>query len=76
MDLDGYFKLTEKGTTFETEVLAGFTTFLTMIYIVPANALIMSNTGMPSDALIAATALISILATVFNGFCSNTPVVL
>nr|WP_240332151.1 NCS2 family permease [Sulfurospirillum tamanensis] len=54
--------------------MAGFTTFLTMLYIVPVNAIIMSNAGMPMDALITATALITIFATILNGVWANTPI--
>lgn len=68
------FKLKENGTNIKTEVLAGITTFLTMIYIVPVNSHIVSNTGMPLEALITATALITIIASALNGLFANTPV--
>ncbi|MFK5882635.1 MAG: NCS2 family permease [Sulfurospirillum sp.] len=70
----GFFKLEEHGTSVKTEFTAGFTTFLTMMYIVPVNAIIMSKTGMPMGALITATALITIFSTVLNGFWANTPI--
>ncbi len=70
----GLFKLEEHGTNVKTEVMAGFTTFLTMMYIVPVNAIIMSKTGMPMEALITATALITIFSTVLNGLWANTPI--
>jgi len=69
-----FFRLKEHNTTTSTEIRAGFTTFLTMLYIVPVNALIMSNAGMPMEALITATALITIIATILNGLWANTPV--
>lgn len=69
-----FFKLKEHGTDLKTEALAGFTTFLTMMYIVPVNAIIMSQTGMPMDALITATALITIFSTLLTGIYANTPV--
>ncbi len=72
--LEKYFKLREKKTTISTEVRAGFTTFLAMMYIVPVNASIMSLTGMPFDALITATAVVTIISTILNGIWSNTPV--
>lgn len=72
--LDKYFKLTKRGTNVKTEFLAGFTTFLTMLYIVPVNALILSSAGMPYDALITATALITIFSTILNGIYANTPI--
>jgi len=70
----GFFKLKEHGTDVKTELTAGFTTFLTMMYIVPVNAIIMSKTGMPMEALITATALITIFSTVLNGLWANTPI--
>ena len=69
-----YFKMRERGSDLKTELLAGFTTFLTMMYIVPVNSFIMSDAGMPMPALVTATALVTIIATLFNGLWSNTPV--
>jgi len=69
-----FFKLKEHNTTISTEIRAGFTIFLTMMYIVPVNGLIMSQAGMPIDAVITATALITIIATILNGLWANTPV--
>jgi AGZA family xanthine/uracil permease-like MFS transporter len=68
------FKLQEHNTTVKTEFLAGFTTFLTMMYIVPVNGFILSDAGLPMDAVITATALITILATLLSGVWSNTPI--
>ncbi len=69
-----FFRLGEHKTNVQTELRAGLTTFLTMMYIVPVNAIIMGNTGMPMDALLTATALITILSTIFNGLWANTPI--
>jgi len=69
-----FFKLEQNGTTVKTELTAGFTTFLTMMYIVPVNAIIMSKTGMPMEALITATALITIFSSILNGLWANTPI--
>ncbi|WP_294951123.1 NCS2 family permease [Sulfurovum sp.] len=71
MDL---FKLKEHDTNVKTEVIAGISTFLAMLYIIPVNAAIMSEAGMPYDALVTATALMTIIATLLNVFWSNTPV--
>ncbi|NPA50251.1 MAG: NCS2 family permease [Epsilonproteobacteria bacterium] len=69
-----FFRLKERGSDVKTEFIAGFTTFLTMMYIVPVNGFILSDAGLPMDAVITATALITILATAFNGLWSNTPI--
>ncbi len=69
-----FFKLKEHKSSVKTEIYAGIATFLAMIYIIPVNANIMSASGMPLEALIVATALVSIIATTLNAFVSNTPV--
>jgi len=61
------FKLKEHGTDVKTEFLAGLTTFLTMMYIVPVNGFILADAGLPMGAVVTATALITILATLFSG---------
>ncbi len=68
------FKLKEHKTNVFTEFSAGFTTFLTMMYIVPVNGFILADAGLPMEAVITATALITILATLFSGLWSNTPI--
>lgn len=68
------FKLKEHGTDVKTEVIAGISTFLAMLYIIPVNAAIMSEAGMPYDALVTATAVMTIIATLLNAFWSNTPI--
>jgi AGZA family xanthine/uracil permease-like MFS transporter len=67
-------ELEKRGTDVKTEVLAGISTFLAMLYIIPVNAAIMSETGMPFDALVSATAVMTIVATLISAFWSNTPV--
>jgi len=69
-----YFKLKERRSSVKTEFMAGLTTFLTMMYIVPVNGFILSDAGLPMGAVVTATALITIFATIFNGLWSNTPV--
>lgn len=69
-----FFKLKERNTTVGTEFSAGFTTFLTMMYIVPVNGFILADAGLPMDAVVTATALVTILATLFSGLWGNTPI--
>lgn len=68
------FALKENNTTVKTELIAGVTTFFAMLYIIPVNASIMSEAGMPFGALVTATAIMTIFASVFNGLWSNTPI--
>lgn len=71
-----FFKLKQNKTSIKQEFNAGLTTFLAMMYIVPVNMLIMGDAGMPKDALLTATALITIISSIFNGLWANTPVAL
>ena len=68
------FNLKARGTDLKTEIVAGVSTFLAMLYIVPVNAAIMSEAGMPFDALITATAVMTIVATLISAVWSNMPV--
>ncbi len=71
-----FFKLSQNKTSVKQEFNAGLTTFLAMMYIVPVNALILADAGMPKEAVLAVTAIITTIACVFNGFWANTPVAL
>ena len=57
------FHLKENGTNVKTEVMAGFTTFMTMAYILAVNPNILSNTGMDPTAILIATCLASCFGT-------------
>jgi AGZA family xanthine/uracil permease-like MFS transporter len=61
--LDSYFKLSEHGTTVQREVLAGFTTFLTMAYITFINPAILADAGMDFNAVFVATCLAAAVGT-------------
>jgi AGZA family xanthine/uracil permease-like MFS transporter len=82
--LDGYFKLTERGTTIGTEVKAGLATFMVMSYILFVNPSILSNMFAGDSAAAAAfipaaaaaTALIAGLASIAMGLVSNYPIAL
>jgi AGZA family xanthine/uracil permease-like MFS transporter len=69
-----FFKLKQHNTNVKTEVTSGFTIFLAMLYIIPVNASIMSSAGMPFEALVTATALMTIIASILNGIFANTPI--
>nr|WP_040306094.1 NCS2 family permease [Caloramator australicus] len=67
------FKLKEHKTDVRTEIIAGFTTFMTMAYILIVNPQILSNTGMDKGALFTATALSAAVATLVMAFHANYP---
>ncbi|MFC4350763.1 NCS2 family permease [Fodinicurvata halophila] len=74
--LQSYFKLAEHGTTVRTEVLAGFTTFLTMAYITFVNPAILSETGMDFGAVFVATCVAAAIGTLIMGLYANYPIAL
>ncbi|NIK69165.1 MULTISPECIES: NCS2 family permease [unclassified Paenibacillus] len=74
--MDRLFKLKERGTTVTTELLAGITTFLTMVYIVIVNPGVLSEAGMDFHGVFIATVLASIVATLIMGLFSNYPIAL
>ena len=54
------FGLEEHGTSVKTEVVAGFTTFMTMAYILAVNPNILSAAGIPRGGVFLATAIAAI----------------
>ncbi|MBU2923898.1 NCS2 family permease [Colwellia sp. 4_MG-2023] len=72
--LERWFKLSSHKTTVKIEVMAGFTTFVTMSYIMFLNPIIMSKSGMPFDGLFLATCLGAAIATILMGMYANWPV--
>lgn len=70
---EGYFKLSERNTTVRTELMAGFTTFMTMAYILVVNPLILKDAGMDFGAVFTATALSSVIATLIMALYANLP---
>jgi len=56
-----------------TEILAGFTAFLTMAYILAVNPAIFSSLDMPEGAVFTATAISSLLATILMAVYAKKP---
>lgn len=67
------FKLKENNTTVSREVLAGFTTFFAMIYIIAVNPSILSLSGMPWGGVFLATILATVVGTLTMGLFANVP---
>ncbi|WP_142847028.1 NCS2 family permease [Telmatospirillum sp. J64-1] len=72
--LERFFHLQANGTTVRTEVLAGFTTFLTMAYIVFVNPAILADAGMDRGAVFTATCLAAVIGTMIMGLLANYPI--
>ena len=71
--LDSFFKISEHGSTVRTEIIAGFTTFMTMAYIIFVNPAILSQTGMPFAPLVTTTVIATAFATIIMGLYAKKP---
>jgi AGZA family xanthine/uracil permease-like MFS transporter len=83
--LDGYFKISARGSTVEREIRGGVVTFLTMAYIIVLNPIILLGgadvNGQPLAggdfaAISAATALAAGVLTLLMGVVANYPLAL
>ena len=74
--LEKLFSLRERNTTVKTEIIAGFTTFITMAYILFLAPNILGIAGMDKDAVLIATALGGGLVTIAMGLIVNYPIAL
>jgi AGZA family xanthine/uracil permease-like MFS transporter len=72
--VESFFKFSERGTTLGTEVRAGVTTFMVMVYIVALNGIIIAEPlGLDPVAVAAGTALVAGVMTIAMGLVTNYP---
>jgi len=74
--MQNYFKFQELNTNFNTEILAGITTFLSTMYIIIVNPAIIKATGMPFSGVLTATVLVSAFSSIMMGIYAKIPIVL
>lgn len=74
--LEKLFQLSQKATTVKTEIIAGITTFFTMVYIVFVNPSILGVAGMDTQVVFVTTCLIAAFGTIAMGLFSNLPIAL
>src|ERR1700723_4043774 len=74
--LESYFEFMRLGTNWRTEILAGWTTFLTMAYIVLVNPAILADAGLPLPAVTAATCLSAAFGSILMGVIARYPIAL
>ena len=72
--LNQLFELEANNTNIKKEILGGFTTFITMAYIIFVNPQMMSATGMDLGAIFVGTCLAAALASFLMGFFANWPI--
>ncbi len=72
--LDNFFDLTGLKTNVKREILAGFTTFISMAYILFVNPEILGASGMDKGAVFTATALASAIGCLLMGLLAKYPI--
>lgn len=72
--MDRFFGISHNGSTYRKEITAGFSTFLTMSFIVAVNPMFLADAGIPFAAAFVATILATVLGTVIMGVWANWPV--
>ena len=68
------FKLKENNTNVKTELIAGLTTFLTMVYIVVVNPIILKDAGVPFEQVFTATIIAAVVGTLWMALAANYPI--
>lgn len=72
--MENFFHLRERGSNVRTEILAGLTTFITMVYILFVNAGMFANLPNVSyEGMYIATAISACLGSIFIGLLANLP---
>jgi AGZA family xanthine/uracil permease-like MFS transporter len=74
--LERFFGLSQQGTDIRTEFVAGVTTFLTMVYIVFVNPVILGKAGMDPGAVFVATCVAAAVSTMVMALYANYPIAL
>ena len=74
--MDKYFDYRKHKTDFKTEVIAGWSTFLTMAYIIVVNPSILSKANMDFGAVFVATILAAFVGCSIMGWWAKWPVAL
>lgn len=74
--LEKIFKIRQSHSCIKTEVEASVTSFISIVYIVAVNALILSQTGMDYYAVLIATILITSISSILMGLMVNSPMII
>ena len=72
--LENVFKLKDHNTTVTQEVFAGITTFMAMAYLIFVVPGMLADGGMPKDAVVGATIIVTIAITLLMGLWAKYPV--
>ncbi|WP_310229077.1 NCS2 family permease [Brevibacillus nitrificans] len=74
--MENIFHLRACDTTIRRELMAGFISFVTIVYIVAVNASILQDAGIPMEAGILATVFTAFAGALLMAFWANAPIIL
>ncbi|MFF2016785.1 NCS2 family permease [Paenibacillus sp. NPDC058177] len=74
--LNKLFQIKEHESTWRKELMAGLTSFFTCSYIILVNPLILRDAGIPIEAGVISSIIISILGCLLMGLFANAPIIL
>ena len=69
-----YFQLAQNNTTWQTEVIAGISSFLATSYIIVVNPSILSQAGLPFSGVLTATVLVCFCSSLMMGLYARNPI--
>jgi adenine/guanine/hypoxanthine permease len=67
------FKLNQRGTNIKTEIIAGITTFLAMVYSVIVIPSMLATAGFPANTVFVSTCLLAGFGSILMGLWANLP---
>ena len=71
--MDKFFKVSERGSSFRTEIVGGVTTFFAMAYIIFVNPGMLSATGMDYYGVMLATCISAFIGCTLTALLANAP---
>lgn len=71
--IDAFFEISNRGSSFKTEIFAGVSTFLALSYIFVVNPAILSQAGISTSVAFFATISGSVIATLLMGLWAKLP---
>ncbi|QLE79013.1 NCS2 family permease [Francisella sp. Scap27] len=74
--INSYFQLKENNSSIKQELLAAIASFLAISYIIVVNPKILAATGMPTNALVTSTILVSAFGSILMGVFTRNPFII
>ncbi|AXA33202.1 NCS2 family permease [Francisella adeliensis] len=74
--INSYFQLKENNSSIKQELLAAIASFLAISYIIVVNPKILAATGMPTNALVTSTILVSAFGSILMGIFTRNPFII